>query len=215
MQDTLTISRAREIWDYLSALSSRGKSDAIVICCSYDLRVCDHACELLDEGYSDTLVISGKSGYWTRHIYNEPEAQVFYQRAIANGIDSDRIILEREATNFGENIVFSKPLIPRAKTVTFVSKPNSLLRAKLTVDAQWPEIDCHVSAPEYGFPDGVSNLIGVFGVIDEMVGDIDRIRKYPALGFQAEHRLPDRIVRAWEQLRDAGFTRRLLPDESM
>ena len=45
--------RAGEIWDYLSAMKSRSASDAIVICCSYDLRVCDHACDLIKDGVSD------------------------------------------------------------------------------------------------------------------------------------------------------------------
>jgi len=211
MLDTLTINKAREIWSYMSDIRSQNKSDAIIICCSYDLRVCDHACELIDSGYSDTLVISGKAGNWTRHIYNEPEAQIFLKRAILNGISKNQILLEPEATNFGENVAFTKALIPHAKTVTFVSKPNSLLRVKLTIEAQWPEIKSYVSCPEIEFPNDVSNVIGVFGAINEMVGDIERIKKYPSLGFQAKHEIPDSIDQAWKYLVAEGFTEHLMP----
>ena len=137
--DAQTLEKAGVIWSYMSAAKSLEKSDAVVVCCSYDLRVCDHACELIDSGYSDTLVLSGKAGNWTRHIWSETEAQIFYERAISNGIDEGKIFLEPEATNFGENITFSRAIIPDAKTVTFVTKPNSLLRVKLTAEANWPE----------------------------------------------------------------------------
>ena len=208
---TLTMEKAAEIWSYMSVVKSCGKSDAIVICCSYDLRVYDHACQLIHDGYSKKLVISGKSGSWTQHLWSETEAQVFYERAIANGINENQILLEPNATNFGENIMFSKALIPNAKTVIFVSKPNSLLRVKLVVKELWPEISVYVSCPDIHFPDQVSNIIGVWGVINEMVGDIDRIQVYPKLGYQAEHPLPEKILENWHYLMEHGFTHHLLP----
>ncbi len=205
-----TIEKAKEIWSYMSAVESYEKSDAVVICCSYDLRVCDHACKLIEAEVSDKLIITGKHGYWTRHLWNEPEAQVFYERAISNGINKNQILLELNATNFGENIIFSKKLIPKAETVTFVSKPNSLLRVKLTAEAQWPEIKAFVSAPLINFPDKVSNIIGLWGLINEMVGDIDRIQKYPERGFQAPHILPEYIVENYRYLIAQGFTYHLV-----
>ncbi|MFT5225861.1 MAG: uncharacterized SAM-binding protein YcdF (DUF218 family) [Polaribacter sp.] len=210
---TLTLEKAGEIWAYMSSIKSRVKSDAIVICCSYDLRVCDHACDLINEGYSETLVISGKSGNWTRHLWNEPEAHVFYERAISNGINESQILIEPNATNFGENIAFAKLLIPWAKVVTFVSKPNSLLRVKLTAEIQWPEVKSIVSCPEIKFPDEVSNIIGVWGVINEMVGDIERILKYPELGFQAVHSIPEDITQNWNYLVEQGFTYHLMANQ--
>ncbi len=164
---------------------------------------------------SETLVISGKFGNWTRHIWNEPESQIFYDRAISNGISEAQILVEPNATNFGENISFTKLLIPQAKTVTFVSKPNSLLRVKLTVEAQWPEVNAHVSCPEIEFPGEVSNIIGVWGVINEMTGDIERIQKYPKLGYQANHLLPDNIIKNWEFLMEQGFTYHLMLSKRM
>jgi uncharacterized SAM-binding protein YcdF (DUF218 family) len=210
--DTDTIRSASELWDYMSAGNTAQKSDAIVVCCSYDLRVCDRACNLIEAGYSDVLVLSGGSGNWTRHLWNQPEARVFLERAVTNGMDEDRILLETGSTNFGENIAFSRNLVPFAKTVTFVTKPNSLLRAGLTARAQWPDVRALVSCPDISFPDEVSNIIGVWGVINEMVGDIDRIQRYPALGYQAHHKLPARILEIWKFLVDSGFTCHLVPD---
>ena len=205
LDKTETLQRAAEIWDYMSGFQSNGNSDAIVICCSYDLRVCDHACELLNENISDTLIISGKHGNWTQHLWEKTEAEAFYTRAMDNGVKPRQILMEQDATNFGENIRFSKALIPDAASITFVTKPNSLLRVKLTAEAQWPEAKAWVSCPDIDFPAEVSNIVGVWGVINEMVGDIERIRQYPAKGFQVEHVLPERILENYEFLVENGF----------
>ena len=39
---TPTLKNARILWDYLSSFKAVAPSDAIVVCCSYDLRVCDY-----------------------------------------------------------------------------------------------------------------------------------------------------------------------------
>lgn len=179
--------------------------------CSYDLRVCDHACTLIESGLSDRLIISGDRGNWTRHLWQRPEAHVFYDRAVACGLPGAAILVEDQATNFGENVKFSRALIPNANCVVFATKPAAVLRLKLTVEAQWPGIQGHVSCAALRFPDDVSNIIGVLGVINEMVGDIQRIRKYPELGYQVEHALPESVLSAWQNLVDGGFTHHLLP----
>lgn len=186
-------------------------AEAVVVCCSYDLRVCDHACELLRRGLAPRLVLSGNTGNWTRHLWSEPEAQIFRQRALANGLDPDRITLEKSATNFGENIAFTRRLLPELRRVIFLTKPNSVLRVRLTIPVQWPGLTSFVDAPPLSFPDDVSNVVGMLGVIEEMAGDLDRILQYPARGFQIAHPVPDEIMESWRWLVEAGFTHHLLP----
>ncbi|MEM7016967.1 MAG: ElyC/SanA/YdcF family protein, partial [Pseudomonadota bacterium] len=146
------------------------------------------------------------------HMWCSPEAHIFNERALSNGIHKTQVLVEPEATNFGENITFSKSLIPEARTAIFVSKPNSLLRVKLTVEAQWPNIEAYVSCPDLEFPDEVSNVVGVLGVISEMVGDIERIQRYPTLGYQAQHTLPEEIINSWHYLVEQGFTEHLMSE---
>jgi uncharacterized SAM-binding protein YcdF (DUF218 family) len=212
--DTVTIKKSSQLWKYMSSFDKQEKCDAVVVCCSYDLRVCDHACNLIKSGLSETLVLSGRTGNWTKHIWSTPEASVYRDRALSNGIDDKHIIIEQQATNFGENITFSKSLLPDAKIVTFVSKPNALLRVKLTAEARWPEIKSYVSCPTIKFPREISNVVGILGVINEMVGDIERVQKYPRHGFQVPHDLPKYILDAWSYLIEQGFTEHLMPNES-
>jgi uncharacterized SAM-binding protein YcdF (DUF218 family) len=205
-----TITVAQKLWDYLAAGRGHAISDAVVVCCSYDLRVCDYACNLIQQGVAPLLIMSGNTGNWTRHLWSIPEAHVFRERALANGVASDVILIEEQATNFGENIACVRRLAPRLQCVTFVTKPNSVLRLRLTVPVQWPGVTAFVDAPPLRFPEDVSSVVGVLGAIDEMVGDVDRILKYPALGYQTPHELPAEVLSAWRQLKEAGFRNHLL-----
>ena len=200
-----TMDCASILWDYMSSFQSVARCDAIVVCCSYDLRVCDYACSLIESNIAKTLVLSGKSGNWTRDLWDQPESRVFRDRAIRNGLSDDRIVLEDRAGNFGENVRFSRDLLASPSIVTFLTKPAAVLRLKLTIKAQWPDIEAHVSCPPIKFPEEVCNLIGVFGVINEMVGDVQRIRQYPKLGYQVPHALPRQVVDAWDYLIARGF----------
>ena len=208
---TEIVRKAAEIWAYFASFQQKAPSDAVVVCCSYDLRVCDFACRFIRDGWSDILLLSGHSGNWTDLLWEDHEAEVFYRRALDNGIKPEKIRLETRATNTGENIRFAKAMLPDIQTVTLISKPNSLLRLHLTAKRVWPEVIHYVAAPEIHFPEGVSNQVGVIGAIHEMVGDIQRIQKYPELGYQVEHQLPDNILKAYQFLLDQGFTDHLIP----
>jgi len=208
------IVNAKVIWDYLASFNQAGSSDAIVVCCSYDLRVCDYACELAQKLQVPQIVFSGNTGNWTGHLWDAPEAQVFKERALKeNGFNPTLVLTEEKATNIGENIAFSKELLPEAKVVTFITKPNTILRVKLTVPLHWQDITAYTSCPQFSFPDEVSHIIGVFGVISEMVGDIQRIIKYPGLGFQIHHDLPENVLAAHKYLVNEGFTHHLMRNE--
>ncbi|MEJ0007133.1 MAG: YdcF family protein [Steroidobacteraceae bacterium] len=128
------------------------------MCCSYDLRVCDHACDLIAQGVAERLVVSGRSGNWTRHLWSKAEAQGFHRWALANGIEPGATLLEERSTKIGENVAYSRALLPQAKRVTFVTKPNSVLRVALTVPVQWTDIAAFVDSPPLAFPDQVSYL---------------------------------------------------------
>ena len=128
----------------------------------------------------------------------------------SNGINENQIIIEQHATNFGENVTLSTQLLPKARTISFISKPSSLLRVKLTAQAQCSHVKAYVSSPTIEFPYEVSNIVGILGVINEMVGDIERIQKYPELGFQAHHELPEHILNAHNHLIGQGFTEHLM-----
>ena len=123
LMPTKTIENASISWDYMSSFGEVARCEALVVCCSYDLWVCDYACELIGLNLAEKLVLTGDTGNWTRHLWNRPEAHIFFERAIQNGVTEDRILVEDRATNLGENVIFSRNLLETAKTVTFLTKP--------------------------------------------------------------------------------------------
>jgi len=44
-----------------------------------------------------------------------------------------------------------------------------------------------------------------------MVGDLQRIREYPRMGFQIEQEIPAEVRAAYEALVAAGYDRHLIP----
>jgi uncharacterized SAM-binding protein YcdF (DUF218 family) len=212
--DSETIDQATILWSYMASFRSAAPCDAVVVCCSYDLRVCDFACDLIKSGLSRRLVMSGKTGNWTRHLWTRSEADVFKERALANGVPENTVLLEDRSTNFGANVAFTRALLPDSRAITFVTKPAAVLRVKLTADMQWPGIARFVTCPDLQFPRDVSPVIGLLGIISEMVGDIERIQRYPALGYQVPHELPQEVLDAWAYLIRQGFTHHLMPQAS-
>nr|WP_242487752.1 ElyC/SanA/YdcF family protein [Pseudomonas sp. TH31] len=147
-------------------------------------------------------------------MWERTEADIFAQRAMALGVSADQFTLESRATNFAENIAFARALFPYVRRATFLTKPNSIRRVALTLPVQWPGIEACVDAPSFSFPGEVSNLIGVLGLIDEMVGDVHRIMVYPSLGFQAEQVIPEDVQLAWRYLVEQGFDHHLIKGRS-
>ncbi|TFH83126.1 YdcF family protein [Pseudomonas kribbensis] len=207
---TQTLRHATVLWNFLGAGRQHRDCELIVVCGSYDLRVCDYACQLLKKGVAPHLLFTGNTGNWTKHLWERTEADIFAQRAMIQGVSPDQFTLESRATNFAENIAFARELFPDVRRATFLTKPNSIRRVALTLPVQWPGLEAWVDAPSFGFPGEVSNLIGVLGLIDEMVGDIHRIMVYPSLGFQAEQVIPEEVEAAWRYLIEQGFDHHLI-----
>lgn len=207
---TPTLAHARKLWEFLIEGRRHEPGELLILCCSYDLRVCDYACDLIKKGIAPRLLITGGSGAWTSHLWTRSEASVFAERARNNGLAEHQILLEEKAGNFAENISFSRALCPQAQRVTFLTKPNSIRRVYQTLPVQWPGLTAHVDAPLFRFPWEASNIVGLFGLIDEMVGDIHRLQVYPQLGYQVPIKLPEDVLVAWRLLIEAGFNRHLL-----
>lgn len=202
------------LWQYLTAPHDHHRDGLLVVCGSYDLRVCDYACTLFRGGDFERLLITGKTGNWTDQLWSETEAHVFAERARGLGMSDSELILETEATNFGENIRNARRLAPKSGKssgtspgkVTFITKLNSIRRVLVTAPIQWPGADIRADGPAIAFPEEVSNVVGIFGLIEEMVGDVDRLIKYPAFGYQASVDIPDDVVNSYAYLIEAGFS---------
>ncbi|MET1416444.1 YdcF family protein [Roseibium sp. HPY-6] len=197
---------ARLLWQFHCIYDPLKSSDLIVGLGSYDLRVADRCADLFHEGLADRIVFTGATGNWTKDLYSTSEAQAFSERAQVLGVPLAAIVTETTVTNIGENIRFAAQIAPSASRVIFVTKPQTQLRCQATVLKQWPDANGLVTAPLTSYEDQPTQVHDERALICEMVGDLERIRTYPVLGFQSEVLIPDGVARAFETLVDAGFT---------
>ncbi|KAH7041226.1 DUF218 domain-containing protein [Microdochium trichocladiopsis] len=201
-------------------------ADAIFCLCSLDTRVARRAAELFlseqsssskgdqDGGDDDKvkyLIFSGGSGKLTESRFDKPEAEVFADIARKMGVSDDKIIVEPRSTNTGENVRFTWALLQdreiQVKSLVLVQKPYMERRTYATFKKQWPDLgaDIAVTSPqleweEYPDAENPRDL-----VVSIAVGDLIRIREYPAKGFQIEQEIPDKVWEAGQRLVAVGY----------
>lgn len=207
------LDEARKLWDYHHMHHTPANADCILALGSHDLRVADRAAELYLEGLAPILLFSGGLGNVTRGIWKDPEADKFARIALDKGVPAEAIFVENKSTNTGENILFTRALLEEQglhpQSFLLVQKPYMERRSYATFKKHWPDVELVVTSPQIAFEDYPTSEIPMERVIDIMVGDLQRIRIYPAKGFQIAMEIPDDVWAAYEKLIGWGFTRHL------
>jgi uncharacterized SAM-binding protein YcdF (DUF218 family) len=199
------------------------RADAILVLCSHDTVVAERGAELFLEGWAPLLIFSGGLGSITRHLWTEPEANLFARIAVAMGVPEDRIVVENRSTNTGENVLLTKALLAERglapESFIVVQKPYMERRSYATFRKVWPGKRVIVTSP----PLSLDEYLGRFShesltrddVISIMVGDLQRIKMYPARGFQIDQDIPPDVWDAFTELVRAGYDKRLLTAEEV
>ncbi len=188
--------------------------DCIIAMGSHDLRVAEHAAQLMLAGWAPLLVCSGGLGRLTRNMWHEAEARKFARIARQMGVPFNHIMIEDQSTNTGQNIQFTQDLLQskgcKIRSALLVHKPYMERRSLATALKVWPEISYNVSSPPIAFSDYPNTTISVEELIQVMVGDFQRILVYPQMGFQVTQEVPQDVMKAYEELVRLGYTRSML-----
>ncbi|RYZ62200.1 MAG: YdcF family protein [Chitinophagaceae bacterium] len=215
MQNTHVLSLARIIWDYHHVNHTLVKSDAILALGSHDTRVAERAADLYHQGWAPLLIFSGGLGRLTENMWTQTEADLFAGIALERGVPKEAILVENRSTNTGENIHFVRDLLQQKgidpQTFIVVQKPYMERRSLATFEKAWPQKSFVVTSPQILFEDYPTPSIPLEQVINIMVGDLQRIKLYPAKGFQTYQEIPAAVWQAYEELVALGFTKQLLP----
>jgi uncharacterized SAM-binding protein YcdF (DUF218 family) len=211
-------SLAQKVWRYHQLNQPLAKSDVIVVLCSHDTVVAERGAELFLDGWAPLLVFSGGLGVITRHLWQDPEAERFARIAIGMGVPEDRILIENRSTNTGENVQFTRQLLAERgidpASLILVQKPYMERRTFATFNKVWPGKRIAVTSPQLSMDDYLDRYghesLSRDDVISIMVGDLQRIREYPARGFQVPQEIPADVWDAYEQLVRAGYDKHLL-----
>lgn len=185
------------------------QADIILVAGCHDLRVPEYAAKLYLAGVAPIVICSGGFGKITDGLWSVPEGDVFAERCIANGVPKDRIIVEREAKNTGDNFSFSKELCfnmgLHPQTGVIVCKPYMAKRAWATGSKQWREVQWQVRVPPIPFEEYSSDEESLEQEINLMTGDLQRLIVYEEKGFQVPVDVPKHIWGAYERLVEDGY----------
>ena len=125
------------------------------------------------------------------------------------GVPRQDILIENRSTNTGENVLFTKQLLAERQLdparFIVVQKPYMERRSYATFRKVWPDKEVLVTSPKVSLDEYLgkysNEALSIDEVISIMVGDLQRIKLYPAKGFQIHQDIPDDV---WAGVRRAG-----------
>ena len=208
------LSLAQMLWDYHHMYHELKASDCILVLGSHDKRVAERGAELYLQGYAPLLLFSGGLGRLTQELWRETEADLFASIALQMGVPKEAILIENRSTNTGENILFSQQILQEhgldPQRFIVVQKPYMERRSYATFKKHWPDKDVLVTSPQIPFAEYATEEIPMEKVINIMVGDLQRIKLYPQMGFQIYQEIPEEVWKAFERLVALGYDKQLV-----
>jgi uncharacterized SAM-binding protein YcdF (DUF218 family) len=141
--------------------------------------------------------------------WDRPEARVFADAAIEEGVPPEAILLEEQAQNTADNFVLSRALAERAglglRKLLVVAKPYMTRRGYATGRKAWPEAELVMQCESIGMADYFEREPDPERALLALVGDLHRILVYPAMGFQIPQDVPAQVIDALRRLVEAGY----------
>lgn len=205
------------LWDFLHLNQQPEKADVIVGFGCYDEDIPRRCAELYRLGYAPYVCFTGGLGRNTGRIWKTTEAERFAAIAIAEGVPEERIILENKSANSAENLLFTPKLLNekgiRAEKILAVHKPYMEKRLWAAMQVYWPGVRVVYTSPqvtiEAHIAHAVSSGMTEKGVIDTIVGDLQRMELYPKKGYQVPVPIPAEVWAAYDALVKQGYTGQL------
>jgi len=210
---------AQTIWDYMLMHHELKKADLIMVCGSYDIRIGQYAADLYLEGWAPILLLSGSGSihYQGKNtpFNNSTEAEVFADIAHKAGVPKSAILIENQSQNTGQNYEFSLKLLADRgvfpNTIILVQKPYMERRTYATGKIWLPATELILTSPKLSkqeYADGIHSRPD--RLIHMLVGDLQRIIEYPALGYQIIQEVPEPVLESYLYLRTKGYTNHCL-----
>jgi hypothetical protein len=204
------------LWSFNTIRKPLTDPQVILVLGSNDIGVAMFAAKLaLDHGQA-VVVCSGGVAHerdLLKTPWNIPEADAFADMMVECGVAAERILRERTAANTAQNILFSRKLLQansiRPDKILIVQKPFMCLRALLTARHNWRGPNFGVDHEQITFAEYYRRTANEH-LIDIIVGDTQRIIRYPELKYFAPVEIPPEVNLAMSHLIGRGFIGHLL-----
>lgn len=205
------------LWDFLRMDQQPEKADVIVGFGCYDEDIPVRCAELFKAGFAPYVCFSGGLGRNTRGLWRKSEAERFAAIAIAAGVPEERILLENKSTNSGENLQFTPKILAEkgimAEKIIAVHKPYMERRLWAAMQVYWPGVKAVYTSPRVTLAEHIAHAektgMTEKGVIETVVGDIQRMELYAEKGYQVPVEIPEEVRAAFDALVAAGYTGQL------
>ena len=145
------------------------------------------ACRLWRAGYFRWAIVSGGVTPGS----DLSECEIIANAMIACGVPPEIILREDRATNTGENVIFSLPIIEEAiglaniRSVICLGNTWTARRYPMTLHRHWPDVEkMLVTVDSFATPRALWHTDAEFS--RRMLGEWDKIEPYKARGFIAE-----------------------------
>lgn len=209
---------ARILWDYMKLGREPESADCIVGFGCYDEDIPRRCAQLYHQGFAPFVAFSGGLGRNTSGIWTRSEAERFAAIAVAEGVPEAQIILENRSTNSAENLLFTPKVLAeqgiRAEKIIAVHKPYMERRLRAAMQVYWPNVQAVYTSPRVTLEEHIvhAEATGMTGrgVIETIVGDIQRMELYPQKGYQVPVEIPERVWEAFCELVKHGYTGQLV-----
>lgn len=203
----------KDLWDYLYIEHPLQQADAIIGFGSYDQTIANRAAALYKAGWAPLILFTGYSGKGTLGVFEKPEAELFAEIAVKEGVPPESILIENKATNTGENIRFAKSLFEREgmapKKIIAVHKPYMARRVWAALQKQWPEVEVIVAPGNPALAAHMSSMLATGveedEIINSLVGDFQRMDAFAKLGYQIPQEIPPQAMASYEALIKLGY----------
>ena len=205
------------LWDFMHMHQSLEKADVIVGFGCYDEDIPRRCAELWHQGFAPWVCFSGGLGRNTSSLWSKSEAERFAAIAMAAGVPGDRILLEDKSTNSAENLLFTPKVLAeagiKAEKIIAVHKPYMEKRLWAAMQVYWPGVRVIYTSPDVTVEEHIAHAEAVGmtrkGVIETLVGDVQRIELYAKKGYQAPVQIPAEVRAAFDALVAQGYTGQL------
>ena len=205
------------LWDFMHMGHALEQADVIVGFGCYDEDIPRRCAELFHRGFAPYVCFSGGLGRNTSGIWSKSEAERFAAIAMAECVPEERIILENKSTNSAENLLLTPNVLAemgiKAEKIIAVHKPYMEKRLWAAMQVYWPDVQAVYTSPQVSVEEHIAHAekIGMTrkGVIETIVGDVQRMELYAQKGYQLAVEIPAEVRDAFDALVAQGYTGQL------
>jgi len=183
-------------------------SDVIFVYGGLDLQVPIRAADIYNRRLATKVLVTGSYGPFSEDVFDQPEAYVFRDKMIDEGVERNDIITETKATNTLENTIYGMNTLDgkniKVNKAILVAKPFIMRRCAATFEKQYPRVETRNCPPRGSIMDFCDRPKDKFA--KRLIAEVDRLKRYSKKGDISKQEIPTHITtvikRIEERLQD-------------